>query len=143
MPRPRNVLIPSIMLAIASGYRRIIITGADHSWMKTISVTDDNEVVSVQPHFYAESDSEQKRIRHDYSNRPLHDVVESFAVAFRSYHEIASYARKLGVEILNATPGVSSMPSRERSYKRAQTLRGRLLIRQRPLLAKRPLSLVF
>ena len=105
MPRPRNVLIPSIMLAIASGYRRIIITGADHSWMKTISVTDDNEVVSVQPHFYAESDSEQKRIRHDYSNRPLHDVVESFAVAFRSYHEIASYARKLGVEILNATPG--------------------------------------
>ena len=45
MPRPRNVLIPSIMLAIAAGFKRIYIAGADHSWMKTISVNDNNEVV--------------------------------------------------------------------------------------------------
>ncbi|MDE6526840.1 MAG: hypothetical protein K2L75_06250 [Muribaculaceae bacterium] len=105
MPRPRNVLIPAIMLAIAEGYKRIIIVGADHSWMKTISVTDENEVVSIQPHFYTETNSETERIRHDYRSRKLHDVVESFAVAFRSYHEIASYARALGIEIFNATPG--------------------------------------
>lgn len=105
MPRPRNVLIPSIMLAIAAGYRKVVIVGADHTWMKTLSVTDANEVVSVQPHFYAESEAEEKRIRHDYRNRPLYDVVESFAVAFRSYHEIAAYAQSIGVEIFNATPG--------------------------------------
>ncbi len=105
MPRPRNVLIPAIMIAAAEGYKRIIVTGADHSWMQTLSVTDDNEVVSVQPHFYSESENEEKRIRHEYRNLKLHDVVGSFAVAFKSYHDIERYARKKGIEILNATPG--------------------------------------
>lgn len=105
MPRPRNVLIPSIMLGIAMGYKEIIITGADHSWMKTLSVTDDNEVVSVQPHFYADGKEEQTRVRHEYRNYRLHQIVESFAVAFRSYHQIAGYAKSKGVSIINATPG--------------------------------------
>ena len=105
MPRPRNVLIPSIMIGIMLGYRRIFICGADHSWMKTLSVTDDNEVVSVQPHFYADSDRELSRIRHDYQGIRLHEVVESFAIAFRSYHHIVRYARSRGVRVLNATPG--------------------------------------
>lgn len=105
MPRPRNVLIPSIMIGIWQGYSRIIITGADHSWMQTLSVTDENEVVSIQPHFYADSATELQRIRHDYRGRKLHDIVESFAVAFRAYHQIRAFADKKGVEILNATPG--------------------------------------
>lgn len=105
MPRPRNVLIPSIMIAIAMGYTEIVIVGADHSWTRTLSVTDDNEVVSVQPHFYSESPSEKERIQHVYSNIRLHQVVDSFAVAFRAYHEIANYAGRRGVKIINATPG--------------------------------------
>lgn len=105
MPRPRNVLIPSIMLAIALGYDEIVITGADHSWMQTLSVTDDNEVVSVQPHFYADGEEEKKRVRHEYRNYRLHQIVGSFAVAFKSYHDIAAYARRRGVRIINATPG--------------------------------------
>lgn len=105
MPRPRNVLIPAIMVAIAEGYGTIYITGADHSWMSTISVTDDNEVVSVQPHFYNDSEHEQERVRHEYKGYRLHQIVESFAVAFRSYHQIVAYADSLGVKIYNATPG--------------------------------------
>ena len=104
MPRPRNVLIPAIMLGIALGYKEIVICGADHSWMKTLSVTDENEVVSVQPHFYADGKDEETRIRHEYRGYRLHQIVESFAVAFRSYHDIAAYAHKQGVRILNATP---------------------------------------
>lgn len=105
MPRPRNVLIPAIMMAMRLGYKEIILLGADHSWMKTLSVNDDNEVVSIQPHFYAENRSEQEKVRHDYRNIPLYKIVESFAVAFRSYHQIADYARRRGVRIINATPG--------------------------------------
>lgn len=105
MPRPRNVLIPAIMIAIAEGYEKIYIAGADHSWMKTISVTEDNEVVSVQPHFYADSASEQQRVRHEYRGYRLHQIVDSFAVAFRSYHQIARYADSLGIKIFNITPG--------------------------------------
>lgn len=104
MPRPRNVLIPSIMLALAEGFRNIYIVGADHSWMKTISVTDNNEVVSVQPHFYTDSRHEQARVNNEYRGYRLHQIVESFSVAFRSYHQIRAFADTLGARIINATP---------------------------------------
>lgn len=105
MPRPRNVLIPAVMVAIALGYNEIIIVGADHSWMRTLSVTDDNEVVSVQPHFYKDSDREEARVRHEYRGYSLYQIVESFAIAFKAYHQIAAYAASRNVRILNATPG--------------------------------------
>ena len=105
MPRPRNVLIPAIMLAIAVGFREIDIVGADHSWMKTLSVSDDNEVVSVKEHFYTDGAEEKARVRHEYKGYRLHMIVESFAVAFRSYIDIARYASKRGVKIFNCTPG--------------------------------------
>ena len=105
MPRPRNVLIPSIMLAIAAGFKRIYIAGADHSWMKTISVNDNNEVVSIQPHFYKENEQEKKRVNTEYMHYPLHQIVYSFYVAFKSYFEIKAYADSIGTEIWNITPG--------------------------------------
>lgn len=105
MPRPRNVLIPSIMLAIAAGFKKIYIAGADHSWMKTISVNDNNEVVSIQPHFYKENEQEKKRVKTEYMHYPLHQIVYSFYVAFKSYFEIKAYADSIGTEIWNITPG--------------------------------------
>ncbi len=104
MPRPRNVLIPSIMVGILMGYRQIYITGADHSWTRTISVNDRNEVVSIQPHFYKEDEKEIERVRTDYLRYPLHQILYSFYVAFKSYFAIARHASRIGVEIYNATP---------------------------------------
>lgn len=105
MPRPRNVLIPSIMQAIAMKYRTIYIAGADHSWLKTLSVDDDNRVVSIQPHFYKEEKSEENRIRIDYMKVKLHEVLESMCIAFRTYHTIKRYADTRGTRIFNITPG--------------------------------------
>lgn len=105
MPRPRNVLIPSIMLGLRLGYERIVIVGADHTWTRTLSVDEHNRVVSIQPHFYKDNDKEQERVASVYQNVRLHDVLGSMAIAFRSYHAIADYARRHGVDILNATPG--------------------------------------
>lgn len=107
MPRPRNVLIPSIMIAVGIGFDEIVILGADHSWMRTLSVTDENEVVSVQPHFYKDTADEERRVRHEYRGIRLHQIVESFAIAFRSYHDIRDYCDSLcrKVRIVNATPG--------------------------------------
>lgn len=104
MPRPRNVLIPAIMVGMAMGYEAITILGADHSWMKTLAVDDDNRVVSVQPHFYEEEDSERLRVTQVYRGVKLHDVIMSFYVAFRAYHDIAEYAESHGIRIVNATP---------------------------------------
>ncbi len=105
MPRPRNVLIPAIMCGIWLGYTRINIVGADHSWMQSLYVDDRNHVVSVQPHFYSDSESERARVYAEYEGYRLHDIIRSFYVAFRAYHRIAAYARGLDVRIVNSTPG--------------------------------------
>lgn len=105
MPRPRNVLIPSIMIGIREGYRTIALVGADHSWSKTLWVTDNNRVVSVQPHFYKDNEKERERVESVYKDIRLHQIYESFAVAFRSYFAIEEFARKEGVQIWNCTPG--------------------------------------
>ncbi|MDE6485401.1 MAG: hypothetical protein K2L14_08415 [Duncaniella sp.] len=105
MPRPRNVLIPAIMSGILSGYKEIFIVGADHTWTQTLSVTDNNEVVSVQPHFYKESSEEKDRVRAVYRNVRMHDILYSFHVAFRAYHLIKRFADSKDVSIINATPG--------------------------------------
>ena len=105
MPRPRNVMIPAIMEALRLGYRKIYLFGADHTWTKTLDVDEENFVVSIQPHFYKDNEEEHKRVRETYKDLKLHDVLGSMVVAFRSYWEIADYAKKKGVEILNATPG--------------------------------------
>ena len=104
MPRPRNVLIPSVMQAIAMRYKTVYIAGADHSWTKTLSVDDENRVVSIQPHFYKEAKSEEERIKVDYMNIKLHEVLESMQIAFRTYHTIQRYALTRGINILNITP---------------------------------------
>ena len=104
MPRPRNVLIPSIMIGISLGYEKIHIVGADHSWMKTISVNDQNRVISVQPHFYKDGEQEKTRIDTEYLQYPLHQIINSFYVAFRAYHTIRRYADSKGIDIINSTP---------------------------------------
>lgn len=105
MPRPRNVLIPALMTALWLGFKEIYLCGADHSWLSTLSVNERNEVISVQPHFYEEDPGELQRQRIDYLHIPLHSVLESQMIAFRSYHYIERYARRIGAHIYNSTPG--------------------------------------
>lgn len=105
MPRPRNVLIAAIMIALKAGFNTVWLTGADHSWLRTIEVNEQNEVVSVQPHFYQDDKRELARSTAEYIGYRLHDILNSFTVAFRSYHQIARYASACGVHIYNATPG--------------------------------------
>lgn len=104
MPRPRNVLIPAIMTAMRSGYRRIFLVGADHSWSRTLWVDDANRVVSVQPHFYKDDEKERQRVESEYSGYHLHDILHSLTTAFRSYFDILRISKRRGVEIFNATP---------------------------------------
>lgn len=105
MPRPRNVLIASIMIALREGYRDIYIVGADHTWSRDLWVDDKNRVISVQRHFYKDNDKEFERVAQEYAGYHLHDILNSLTIAFRSYHQIAGYAAKIGARITNCTPG--------------------------------------
>lgn len=114
MPRPRNVLIPAIMEGIRLGYQTIYLCGADHSWTKTLDVDDENFVVSIQPHFYEDNEEEHKRVRETYKGLRLHDVLGSMTIAFRSYWEIARFAKKNSIKIINSTPSsmIDAFPRR-------------------------------
>lgn len=105
MPRPRNVLIPAIMTAIKNGFREIYLAGADHGWLSTLSVSDDNQVISIQPHFYKDNADEKKRVTSVYRNVKLHEILLSFHIAFKSYHKLEDYAKSRGFNIYNSTPG--------------------------------------
>ncbi len=115
MPRPRNVLIPALMTAMRAGFKEIYLVGADHGWLSTLSVTEDNEVVSIQPHFYKDNDSEKKRVASVYRDVRLHDILLSFHLAFKSYHSVNRYAQSKGCNIYNSTPGsfIDAFPRRE------------------------------
>lgn len=119
MPRPRNVMIPAIIAGIREGYKKIYICGADHTWTRTLSVDDENFVVSVQPHFYKDNDKEHERVRSAYAGLRLHDVLGSMTIAFRSYWQLAEYAGAKGIEIINATPGsmIDAFPRRKQGTK--------------------------
>lgn len=105
MPRPRNVMVCAIMCGIWLGFKEIYITGADHSWTRTLSVSDSNEVVTIQPHYYEEPSGEKERITSVYHDIRLHQILESFSIAFRAYHDIRDYADANSIRIYNATPG--------------------------------------
>ncbi len=105
MPRPRNVLIASIMIALREGYRDIDIVGADHTWSRDLWVDDKNRVISVQKHFYKDNDKEFERVAQEYAGYHLHDILNSLTIAFRSYHQIADWAASIGAKITNCTPG--------------------------------------
>ncbi|WP_304510765.1 hypothetical protein [Duncaniella muris] len=105
MPRPRNVLVPALMTAMLAGFRTIYLTGADHGWLSTLGVTEENTVVNFQPHFYKDNDEEHSRVASVYSKVRLHDVLLSFYLAFRSYHLVEAYAKSCGITVVNSTPG--------------------------------------
>lgn len=115
MPRPHNVLIPSLVLATNIQFSNIYICGADHSWLKELSVDSNNDVLLSQKHFYDNREkkppnykdmSHAKPMYHGGSTktRKLHEILEKFYYTFRSYWKIKDYASSRNIKIYNITP---------------------------------------
>jgi hypothetical protein len=106
MPRPQNVLVPSIMLALNMGYKEVYITGADHSWHETLEVNNENILCIKQFHFYEKDETiELKPIRDVFTGRQffIHQQFESLVITFKNYHIIEHYAKSIGIKIYNAS----------------------------------------
>lgn len=104
MPRPHNVLIPAIMNCIHVGFKEIYILGADHSWLKEISVDENNIALVNQKHFYDENESRPEKMQ-DYIKRPrhLHEIIHKFYLSFKGYWEIKRFAEKKNITIINSS----------------------------------------
>lgn len=106
VPRPHNVLIPSIATALRMPFRKIYLAGADHSWLPEISVTDSNEVLMHQRHFYDRDSSRPDTVsKEDLNPARLHTILYHMHVAFKAYFTLLGMARALGKEVINITPG--------------------------------------
>ncbi|MDE7407183.1 MAG: hypothetical protein K2M76_02080, partial [Muribaculaceae bacterium] len=106
VPRPHNVLIPSIAMALRMPFKKVYIAGADHSWLPEISVTDDNEVLMHQKHFYDQNTSKADTVKQENLNAArLHTILYHMHVAFKAYFTLKDFATSLGKEVINITPG--------------------------------------
>jgi len=106
MPRPHNVLIPSLMIALNSGFKEIMLWGADHSWLPEITVDSQNKVMIAQKHFYDEKEAKPAVMRKlGKGERRLHEVLQKFVYSFAGYFDLRDYAESIHVKIINQTPG--------------------------------------
>ncbi len=106
MPRTHNVLIPSLMIILNSKFEKIYISGADHSWLKEINVTDDNRVLLTQKHFYDKKTAKELPMgKLGKGERKLHEILMKFAYSFKGYFRIKKYADLMGISIINITQG--------------------------------------
>ena len=106
VPRPHNVLIPSIAMGIRLPFKKIYLAGADHSWLPEITVTDDNVVLMHQKHFYDQNKSKAATVtQENLHSARLYTILYHMYVAFKSYFVLEDYARSRGKEVFNVTPG--------------------------------------
>ena len=105
MPRPQNIIIPSIYNLIQLQYKTIYLWGVDHSWLKEISVTDDNIPLVCQKHFYDEGQSKPLPMhKGGKGQRKLHEILYKFMKTFESYFTLKEYADSKNISIINNTP---------------------------------------
>lgn len=104
IPRPQNVLIPSLMIALNIGYKNIYLFGADHTWHENLALDKDNNLCFRDPHFYNE-ETKLHPIKNIHTGEPvrLHEQFYSLYITFRSYWVIRLYTDEIGVKIYNAS----------------------------------------
>lgn len=108
MPRPQNVVVPSIFTGINCGYKTIELYGVDHSWTEQITVDQNNNVCMIDRHFYEPNPAKQicytlsksKALDKPYK---MHELLRDFAFMFESYHKLRSYADYKAVKVINCT----------------------------------------
>lgn len=98
MPMPQTVINATIFLAINMKFNIIHLYGVEQSWLKYLSVSNDNEVSVGLPHYYSGSDKTEE-------NRTLSEFLLSQAATFKSHMRLQKYAKYCGTRILNHTPG--------------------------------------
>jgi len=103
MPRPRNVLIPTIHLAILLKIKKIVILGAEHSWINELYVDKNNNVLLRQKHFYKERVEAKPFLLFGKEAR-MPDLMKEFFYVFSAYFDLQRFSEYMGVEVINCAP---------------------------------------
>jgi len=116
MPRPQNVLVAAISVALWMGYGEVAIVGADHTWHREIELSDANVLMVRQVHSY-DSAVEWKPflkpsgISNTILRKPLsasdtfsvREIFLAWAVVHESYEKLHAIARRSGAQVWNCS----------------------------------------
>jgi len=116
MPRPQNVLVAAISVALWMGYGEVAIVGADHTWHREIELSDANVLLVRQVHSY-DSEVEWKPflkpsgISRTLLRKPLsasdtfsvREIFLAWAVVHESYEKLHTIARRSGAHVWNCS----------------------------------------
>lgn len=98
MPRPQNILVAALMLAIYSDYKEIYLAGADNDWIRNLWVDKNNNVRLDDFHFYDKDKNQPAR----FMPFTTYEMLTAFSLMFKSYQEIAAYVKcKKEISIFN------------------------------------------
>ncbi|MDR2145851.1 MAG: hypothetical protein LBE91_05270 [Tannerella sp.] len=104
MPSPQTVLNASIFLALNSGYKEINVLGADHTFIKQLSVGYDNLIYREDSHFYDKEKVEKVAIVDGVAKDwTIERWLITVSKMFRSHYILKDYAKHLGAKIYNLT----------------------------------------
>ena len=101
MPRPENVIVAAIFLAINSGNLEINLYGIDFSSLETFFIDDNNNICVRPKHFYDANKEDIKVI--SLKGRAFKIALSSMVSALDSYEKLNDYAITRNVVILNKT----------------------------------------
>lgn len=107
MMQSQNVIIATLALMINRRFDTIYLFGADTSWHEQIRVSDQNQLLMQQTHFYEDA----SKVAHvpvysDASQQQTWSMASQFLSlhkVFRGYERLRDYARYRGVQVLNAS----------------------------------------
>jgi len=99
----RNVLIAAIFIGIQKEYKRIILYGADHSWLNNLKVLPNNNIILDDKHLNRYDLDEIVLTDEEGNPKKLHVFIQQMYFTFREYHVLNKYAEKKGIKILNMT----------------------------------------
>ena len=102
LPRLHNIMGPSILNMMWLNYSKIYLTGVEHSWLPMLRVTQNNEAVLGQPHFY-NTNVVQQQMDGPEGKRKLHEILHKFYTTFKGYFYIKDFAQSKSVQIINLT----------------------------------------
>ena len=106
IPKAQNVLIPTLILALNLGYKKIYLFGADHSWHENLVLTEDNTLCFKDVHFYDDKEIINLIPIKDNitkENVKVHQEFFAFYMTFRIYFYIKEYAKTKNASIINAS----------------------------------------
>ena len=106
MPQFYNVLGASIYLAINIGYKKILITGADHTWSDNIHVDSENKLYRKDKHFYDKGNDKFHSLIVDPLTGNAAKIANFFNAMYRifdSYYILNKYATYMSAKIYNAS----------------------------------------